>query len=308
MASLQELLVEKIKRLDSIPKKFLTDVEKSQYQILDSILERLSKLTLTKDGKVEMSVANLKRAESITEDLQSVLMKSDYIEAVTDFSSAFDIQKKVSDKYFEKAFPEFKDIESEFADAVFEATKRNAVETLASSTITTKFLEPLKQQIDNIVTSGMDYKEAVKMLREYAVGDGETNGKLLQYSSQIAYDSIAQTDAAYTSAIGDEIDAEWYYYAGGLIPTSRDFCIQRDSQYFHYREVESWAKLNWKGKAENTTSQNIWQYRGGYNCNHSLIPVSIDQVPKNVIIRNKRNGNYEPTKFDLENLTTLQDE
>ena len=266
------------------------------------IWKKLGELTLKADGTIEMSVANLKRAAKITEELKSILYQSDYIQAVTDFASSFDIQKKVTDKYFNKAFPEFKTIDTEFADAVFQSAKQNAVESLATSTVTTNFLEPLKKEINSIVSNGMDYKDAVKTIREYAIGKGERKGKLMQYSSQIAYDSIATSDRAYTSAIAESLDVEWFYYAGGLLPTSREFCIQRDAQYYHYKEVESWAKLNWQGKMENTTSQNIYEKCGGYNCNHTLIPISIDQVPKDVISRNKRNGNYIPTKFDEKNL------
>lgn len=308
MAKIFDLLVKKLNRLDSIPKKFLTDVEKAQYEILDKILQKLSTLTLDKNGKVVMSTANLKRAEEITDSLQEVFLRSDYIEAVTDFAAAFDVQKEVTNKYFNSAFKEFKDIDTEFADAVFQASKKNAVEALSTSTVTTRFLEPLKQQIDQIVTSGMDFKEAVKFIREYAIGDEERAGKLLQYSKQIAYDSIATADRAYTSTIAEELDSEWFFYAGGLIPTSRKFCEERNGNYYHYREVESWANEEWQGKAENTNTSNIYELLGGYNCNHSLIPVSIDQVPQIVVIRNKRNGNYEPTKFDEENLVSLQED
>lgn len=306
MATLHELLVTKLNRLDSIPKKFLTDVEKAQYQILDDILAQISKLSLDSNGLIKMTTGNLKIADAINEKLSEVFLKSDYVEAVTDFATSFDIQKNVTDKYFEKAFPDFES--SEFADGVFNAVKKNAVESLAQSTVTTKFLEPLKQQIDQIVTSGMDFKDATKLIREYAIGDGENVGKLLQYSKQIAYDSIAKADRAYTSAIADDLGSEWFYYAGGLIPTSREFCIKRDQQYFHYLEVESWASQSWQGKMENTTAQNIYENLGGYNCNHALIPVSIDQVPENVIRRNERNGNYQPTKFDVENLVQLQND
>ena len=306
MAGLTELIVNKLNRLDSIPKKFLNDVEKSQYQILDIVLEMLSKLSLDSSGNVKMNISNLRLADKINEKLSEVFLRSDYIEAVTDFASSFDIQKNLADKYFEKAFPDFTN--NEFADGVFNAVKKNAVETLSSSTIKTRFLEPLKAQIDQIVTSGMSFKDAAQAIREYAIGDGENVGKLMQYSKQIAYDSIATADRAYTSAVAEDLGAEWFFYAGGLLPTSRKFCIKRDQQYYHYLEVESWAKEDWQGKMQNTTAQNIYENLGGYNCNHSLIPVSIDQVPSNVVIRNKRNGNYEPTKFDVENLVSLQND
>ena len=300
MPTIFELITEKLNRLDSIPKKFLTNVDKAQYQILDSILKRMSEFNLTPQGTIQMTAENMLKAEELINDLEQVFNKSDYIESVTEFASSFDIQKKITDKYFSKAFPDFS--KKDFAEAVFQSSKKSAVESLSSATVKTKFLEPLKEQITQIVSSGMDYRDAVKYLREYAIGNDEESGKLLKYSKQIAYDSIAKSDRAYTSAVAEELQSEWFYYAGGLIKTSRDFCRERNGSYFHYKEVEDWSKLKWDGKMENTTSQNIYENLGGWNCNHSLIPVSIDRVPEKVVRRNIANGNYVLTKFEVENL------
>ena len=298
--TLHELLADKIARLDSIPKKFVTQVEEAQYAILDNILVLMNKLSLTKDGLVEMTVANLNVADKINQKLYDVFLRSDYIGAVTDFASSFDIQKKANDKYFKKAFPDY--TPSDFANGVFLASKKNAIESLSTSTVATKFLEPLRQTMDNIVSNGLSFKDAVQQVRDYAVGDGESAGKLLQYSKQIAYDTIATADRAYTSAVAEDLGLEWFFYAGGLITTSREFCIQRHNEYYYYKEVEDWASLEWDGKIETTTPQNIYQNLGGWNCNHALIPVSIDQVPKPVINRNINNGNFVPTEFDIQNV------
>lgn len=300
MANILDLITKKVDALDSIPKKFLTNVEKSQYEILDKLIQLMGRLSLNKEGMIEMTAENLAIADEINAELGQVFLRSDYIQAVTDFASSFDLQKKLNDKYFQKVFPDFK--KTDFAEAVFNASKQNAVEALATSTVTTNFLEPLRQTMDKIVTNGMSFKDAVKEVRQYAIGDGEQTGKLLQYSKQIAYDSIATADRAYTSAVAEDLGNDWFYYAGGLLKTSREFCIERHNQYYHFKEVESWAGLNWDGKMENTTPQNIWENLGGYNCNHAIIPVSIDQVPKSVLKRNINSGNYVPTEFDLQNV------
>lgn len=300
MPSILDLITDKLNRLDSIPKKFLNAVDKSQYEILDSLLKKMGELSLDGRGNVIMSSANMLKAEEITNELELIFNRSEYIESVTDFASSFDIQKKVTDKYFEKAFPEF--AKKDFAEAVFQASKKSAVESLSSATVKTKFLQPLKEQINQIVSSGMSFKDAVKSIRQYAIGDGEDPGKLLQYSKQIAYDSIAKSDRAYTSAVAEELGSEWFFYAGGLIQTSRKFCTERNGKHFHYREIEAWAKDDWDGKMENTTSENIYENLGGWECNHSLIPVSIDRVPKEVVRRNVANGNYVLTEFEIQNV------
>lgn len=71
----------------------------------------------------------------------------------------------------------------------------------------------------------------------------------------------------------------WYKYIGGVIGTTRDFCLERDGGYYHQSEVESWADEDWEGKIEGTDSENIFSYCGGYNCRHDLIPVDEASVP-----------------------------
>lgn len=290
MPTLVQLIAEKTAKLDSIPKAFLTDVNKAQYEILNRILTRLSKLSLDGSGNIKMTADNLRVVQSISGDLGTIFNESEYVASVTDFAASFDISKAVSDKYFRSAFPEYSN--GKFADNVFDMYKKQAIENLSSSTIETQFLAPLKTQMTQMVSSGMSFTESVQALRKYAVGDGNVDGKLLQYSRQIAYDTIAQTDRAYTSAVAEELGAEWFFYGGGLLKTSRGFCKERNGKHYHYKEVEDWAALKWDGKMANTTKQSIFENLGGYNCNHVLIPVSIDQVPASVVGRNVRSGNY----------------
>ena len=85
-------------------------------------------------------------------------------------------------------------------------------------------------------------------------------------------------------------------YAGGELPTTRPFCEERVGKFFHYKEIESWASENWAGKNSETTAQNIYEYLGGWNCQHTLIPVTIEMVPQEVIDRNIESGNYTLVK------------
>ena len=52
----------------------------------------------------------------------------------------------------------------------------------------------------------------------------------------------------------------------------------------------------WDGQIDGTTESTIFTFRGGWNCRHQIIAVSISQVPKSVIDRNIANGNYKPNK------------
>lgn len=63
---------------------------------------------------------------------------------------------------------------------------------------------------------------------------------------------------------GAEQGFERYLYSGGLIETSREFCIERDGKVFTLEEIQSWD--NGQGLPADV-------YLGGYNCRHDLLPV-----------------------------------
>lgn len=307
--TIKEILKEKTSRLNSVPEEFLTKVEKSQKQIFSKLIELTSGFERV-DGKIVPNIKNLRLADSINAQLSEVLFGSDYLEAVKQFASEFDTQKEVNDKYFKKAFPDF--TTSEIADKILSQSKKTAVEALAGSTVQSGFLEPLKEQINIIVQSGSSWQDAVQQLRLYAEGDDEVDGKLLKYSKEIATDAIATSDRAYTSAVADDLESEWFLYAGDIIPTSRCFCIERHNKYFYYKEIESWGRMEnlgecnigdgWAGMNETTNESNIFILAGGWYCNHSIMPVTIDQVPKEVIQDAIDRFGFNPSAFEREEL------
>lgn len=303
------ILKEKNRRLITIPEQFLTRVDKAQKEVFTELIRLLSQLQ--RDGdKIIFSRANLLAADEINASLQEVLFGTDYLEAVKEFAGEFDKQKIINDKYFTKAFPDFEP--SQLADQVLAQSKRTAVESLAGSTVETNFLQPLKEQINIIVQSGSSWREAVQQLRDYAEGTAEVDGKLLKYSKQIATDAISISDRAYTSAIADDLESEWFFYSGDIIPTSRCFCIERHNRYFYYKEIESWGRREnlgecntgdgWDGMNETTNENNIYILAGGWGCLHSVMPVSIDIVPVEIIREAMSKWNYMPTQFEIDEL------
>lgn len=295
--TLKEFIAAKHKILTDAPDKLFTAIDKVQKQVFDEVLALIDSLE-RRDGLIVLSKSNLDKAAEINSKLESVFNTTDFTEAVTDFASEFDQNKKINQKYFFNAFPSLDP--TGLQEAVYKATKTQAIEALAGSTIETGFLQGIKDQITDAVLSGSSWKDTLTSLREYALGSDEVDGKLLSHSKQIATDAISISDRAYTNAIAEDLDAEWYYYAGGEIATSREFCIERHDKYFHFKEVESWAKLEWDGKNPTTTAQSIFLFAGGFSCQHSILPVSVTSVPKEVLRRNITSGNYSPTEKERE--------
>jgi len=49
---------------------------------------------------------------------------------------------------------------------------------------------------------------------------------------------------------------------------------------FTTEEVKEWASLDWQGKNPATNASNIFTLLGGYNCMHTLLPVSKERAKK----------------------------
>lgn len=307
--TLKEIIRQKSKRLQDVPDEFLTQVEKSQKQIFTRILASLDKLQ-RKGDMIAISTKNLSVVDDIISDLRDVVYNSDYTDAVGSFAKEFDKQGEINEEYFKKAFEEFSS--SSVGNAIVKKVKADTVQSLLGGSLDENFLKPAEKMLTNLVTSGAGFQEALDSIQQFALGGDEVDGKLLQYSKQVAHDQFSFSDRGYTNAVAEDLEAEWYYYAGDEIPTTRCFCEQRHGQYFHYKEVEAWGRGEdlgecrsgdlWQGAHIGTNEQTIFIYLGGYNCMHALQPVSIFDVPKEVIQRAISKGFYEPSELEIEEL------
>ena len=84
----------------------------------------------------------------------------------------------------------------------------------------------------------------------------------------------------------------WIKYTGGLIETSRDFCIEKDGGYYHVGEVRLWPRQEapWQGMLPATNKYTIFTNAGGYNCRHNFEYVDAKKVPQSVKDRARRKG------------------
>lgn len=305
--TLKEILNKKNEALLSVPDEFLSKIQKVQKQFfmqLNDLIDSIEK----SNGFIDATGKNLTAVSSI--DLKEILNETDYNKIVDDFSKAFSDQKDINDKYFDEINDKFKP--SSFADKVLEQAQKDAVIALTEAPLDQKFLKPIEDILFDSVATGASWKDTVTAIRDFVEGSDEEDGKLLQYSKQIAHDNFAYADRAYSNVLADDMEAEWFFYSGDTIDSSRCFCVERHEKYFHYKEIEAWGRGEnlgkcksgdlWAGADPNTNEKTIFLFAGGFNCGHTIMPVSVFDVPKEVLQRNIANGNYEPSDAEAEEL------
>lgn len=296
---LLQIIKEKNERLGAIPDEFVSNLDVVNKSIFEVVLTYLQKMK-SEGENIVISKRNLVNVDLMIDDIKKSLMKGKYLQYVKDFVDEFDEQAKLNSDYFSTSFEKYEPTAIE--KVILKKSQQDAMDMLVAQPMDQNFLTPVRAELERAVVSGASLTDTIKSMRELIEGTVDKPGKLLQYTKQVSNDSFALADRTYSHAIASDLDVEWYMYTGEIIADSREFCIQRDGKYFHKKEVEAWALLQWQGKMKGTNGQTIFITCGGYNCKHALIPVSISSVPISVIKRNMANGNFKPSEFEKEEL------
>jgi len=307
------IIQDKANRLDSVPAAFYDSLSKFEPSLLAFISNQLSKLEL-KNGRLKPTASNLKIINSIMTKIRSFMRSERYTDIVKDYGSEFDEQAKLTEKLFEEEIGEFKS--NAASKGAFELSKSQALLLLIGDSLNKPLFSKIESLLVNSVSQNALDSDLLDSMSLLIVGDDSRLGTLSNYTSTTnnIRDTFSTSDREFTQQSADLQGIVWYMYAGGTIRDTRDFCQARDGKYFHKNEVKLWVtgrqrgagnpspSTKWQGQIPSTTSSNIFTVCGGYNCNHSLMPVSIFSVPKSVINRNIKNGNYKPTTSEIEQL------
>ncbi len=159
---------------------------------------------------------------------------------------------------------------------------------------------PLSQILNQNVNTGGSFQGMLKQVQNFIKGTEADDGKLLRYSKQITKDLLFNYSRSYQQSVASDLSLEFYLYVGGVIRSSRDWCREKAGNFYHQKEIEGWASQEWAGKNPNTTKSSVFIFAGGYGCLHSIMPVSVAIVPKEVIDRAVKEGYYKVKKAELQ--------
>lgn len=260
-------------------------VLKTQRELSDQMQTMLSKLELDSDGLIKQSQANRKILQKADRIFDQAVKDSGYYSNLDQFAGNISAITGANEKYFDFVLDSFT-VDAQYLKSLQKSSISTIESLLANDGLESQLKRPLMEILNQNVNSGASFSDMLTQIRQFITGNADAEGKLLRYSKQISRDALFNFSSAMQEAISEKAGLEYYLYSGGLMAESRDFCISHAGNYYHKKEVEKWASQSWQGKRPGTTSSTIFIYRAGFNCTHSLIPVSQSVVPKNVIERN----------------------
>ncbi len=302
-----------LKTIDEASAKFnskLPAIEKKMLGELSLLLKGLE----VRNGKIASNIANLKLVNGIKGKLERLILSKEYVKDVADFVRSFSTIANTQNDYFKNYAENWNP--KAYQKAIQKSAIDNTINSLTGVGVNANVLQPVMNLLRTAVTSGQSYAKLEETIRKTLTETEERSGSLSRYAKTYTVDSIAQFSGEYMAAITKDLDSEWFVYRGSNIETTREFCLHlTKKEYIHKSEIPEILKgiidghkckiyeatgLPY-GLKEGTNSDNFMSNRGGWNCQHQLIPVHESSVPEN--IRNKFNNPKSIYKkiVDIEN-------
>lgn len=127
----------------------------------------------------------------------------------------------------------------------------------------------------------VDFKKDLEILMK---GRDDTPGILEKHYGTHLYDVFQQYDREVGRLLAERLGLKYAIYQGGLIKTSRPFCIERNDKVFTVDEISKFgsSKDKYEGYEDKTSGYfrgkpliyNPFVDLGGYNCRHQLDYIS----------------------------------
>jgi hypothetical protein len=122
-------------------------------------------------------------------------------------------------------------------------------------------------------------KDYIKLLKVHITGTENIDGSLVKYYKGFAFDTYQQFDRVSNVEYAKELDLQAFIYEGGLIETSREFCIKRDGKVFTIDEAATWVNDPTLPKTKEERETGVVIYNpledfGRFNCRHMIRYIS----------------------------------
>lgn len=314
MPTAAEIVRAKLEAIEDVPLAWAKSIEGYQPRLLNRLSKLINELD-TVDGQLVKSATNLTRISTIISELRNYLTSGEYVKIVESFNAEFTVQQGLTASYFGQVL-EVEPIVTSFNAQLYQLNRAAAIEgVLSNAALDSMLLNDVRSTLIDAVGSNARFGNTYDALQELVVGNAEKEGQLLRYSRQIVSDTFATTDRSYTQLISEELGFKWFRWLGGKMKTTRCLCLNLNRMYLSKGELEKIGNFElsiiphlascsngkgWAGAMPNTNAQTIFVTAGGYNCQHSILPVSTFGVPKEDILRAIKNGTFEPTLTEKE--------
>jgi len=276
-----------------------SDISQRINKNIERILTKYtSQITLLPDGRIKPTVTNLRLVQKMQGELRAVVENELNINGARIYQSLQDDVSRELSEYFGLLEKDWTPKQMQMV--LMKQAKSTALTSLISSS--DSVTSQASRIVSSYITGGGLLIEMQDELSRFLFEEGQS--RYLRHAKQIINDTFAGYVGAYVKTVSDDLGLEWFRYVGPLVKRSRPFCIHMvEKDYFHQSELPDIVngiidgkEVDKAGMNPETTEDNFIQLRGGYNCNHTVIPVPESVVPKDVLKAHKEKGEGEKSE------------
>ncbi len=294
MPTTSEILGALVEILDSSVMNANSSAPAIQRRAYSELQDELAKLEI-KNGVIRASSKNIRMINRIVRRFERILMNTGYRDLVKGFAKSFNLVTKTQTAYFQSAIEAFTIPVT--LNALQETAIEDTVSLMAKDGLQTEVLEGVRQILSSNVKSGSTIVDLQSQLKGYITGTESTVGALDSFVGRVTTDSINMYSSSYNDTVATNLGLEWYQYVGSLVSDSRPFCKALvKKRWFHKSEIPGFLKGHVgnvrvkrssstglpEGMKRGTNKTNFQIYRGGWRCNHLMMPVPSSNVPKRI--------------------------
>jgi len=267
---LQDKQDELISRMDGSLKEVFKELS-------DQVLSLTDDLSLDPKDRAK----NLRELIKMKKDIADTIVNNEaYQQQVSELLSGFDELADLTNLYIGSVLDttiKRKDLYNAILETNIAVTK----DALLGAGIRDNFGNAIQEVLKTNIAGTTRRAELRKTLAQFITGTPDQLPFLQRYIKQTTNDSIMVFNREYMQTISDDLGIGFYRYQGTKIKESRPFCVARAGKVYTKEEVEKWASLgDWAGRMTGTTKTTIFSYCGGYNCRHTLMPISEQRYRK----------------------------
>ena len=167
--------------------------------------------------------------------------------------------------------------------------------SIAVDSVQKEFVSSVK----NLISTNSDSQQIQQKLKQIIVGTEEENGLIKRYYNTFAKDILNTIDRNNGVIYANELDLQHFYYFGGLIKTSRSFCLSKNGKIFSRQQAEKWKESEFIKKmyGKKISEYDPLTSMGGYGCLHTPDWITSELAKQNAKEQNakamERNQNFK---------------
>jgi hypothetical protein len=142
-------------------------------------------------------------------------------------------------------------------------------------------LDPVKLEVKNFLMGAISQGRSMGSIRmglRSILGLKDRSGSLNRYYRAFIFDSLMQFDRILSNAHARQNNLNYFQYKGGLIETSRDFCIARNDLVFRREQANEWKDDPTLPGYPDVATYDPLVDCGRWNCRHYLLFLTDEQA------------------------------